>query len=120
MEGHRWRNQTSEIGAAVASEKGAGPAPCGGQPAKSEDETPVERPDRESRSASSREAEPGAYGRAPRFRRMRCACRRCGAHTITDVGFVVAGSCPNCRSYELQPFDVPGAEPTLAPLGSAD
>jgi len=45
---------------------------------------------------------------------MRCACRRCGAHTITDVGFVIGGPCSLCGSYELRPVEpVPGPQDTL-------
>ncbi len=36
--------------------------------------------------------------------RARCACRRCGVHTITDVGYKVAGNCHNCGSFELVPI----------------
>jgi hypothetical protein len=41
----------------------------------------------------------------PPLRRMRCECRRCGAHTITNVGYVVAGNCSNCHSYQLVPIE---------------
>ena len=40
----------------------------------------------------------------PEWQRMRCACRRCGVHTVTNVGYTVAGHCPNCGSYELIPI----------------
>jgi Zn finger protein HypA/HybF involved in hydrogenase expression len=35
------------------------------------------------------------------FHRARCECRGCGAHTMADVGYKVAGQCPNCGSYDL-------------------
>jgi hypothetical protein len=40
----------------------------------------------------------------PVWQRMRCACRHCGVHTVTNVGYTVAGHCPNCGSYELTPI----------------
>lgn len=46
---------------------------------------------------------PAPASPVPRARAVRCACARCGAHTITTVGFVVAGNCSNCGSYELVP-----------------
>ncbi len=36
------------------------------------------------------------------FHRGRCHCLVCGTHTIADVGFRVAGQCPNCHSYQLE------------------
>jgi hypothetical protein len=48
---------------------------------------------------------PRSYADSPTFRRMRCACQRCGAHTVTNVGFVLAGNCSNCKSYELIPIE---------------
>jgi hypothetical protein len=57
---------------------------------------------------------------APRARAVRCACARCGAHTVTTVGFVVAGNCSNCGSYELVPVRSERPQPDrparLAPL----
>jgi hypothetical protein len=56
-------------------------------------------------------ARPSIVGRSvhpvPPFpmRRVRCECRRCGVHTVTDVGFRVAGSCCNCGSFELVPVE---------------
>jgi hypothetical protein len=50
---------------------------------------------------------PGTTGKVeadlqpPRLHRARCECRRCGAHTITYVGYKIAGGCSNCGSYEL-------------------
>lgn len=40
----------------------------------------------------------------PKLVRTRCACQRCGAHTITKMGFVVAGNCSVCGSYMLTPL----------------
>lgn len=45
------------------------------------------------------------YDRARPFGRMRCACERCGSHTITNVGFAIAGNCSLCGSYELRPLE---------------
>jgi hypothetical protein len=45
------------------------------------------------------------YDRPRPFRRARCACRQCGSHTITNVGFAIAGSCSTCGSYELEPLE---------------
>jgi hypothetical protein len=39
------------------------------------------------------------------FRSMRCACRHCGSHVITNVGFAIAGNCSTCGSYELEPLE---------------
>ena len=49
--------------------------------------------------------EAGAYNRPRPFRRTRCACQRCGSHTITNVGFAIAGNCSTCGSYELDPLE---------------
>jgi hypothetical protein len=58
------------------------------------------KPDRTARPAERRQ-----YDSPPIFRSMRCTCQRCGAHTITNVGFTVAGNCSNCGSYELLPLE---------------
>jgi hypothetical protein len=38
-----------------------------------------------------------------RLRPVRCECRVCGAHTITDMCYSVGGNCQNCGSYDLVP-----------------
>jgi HD domain/GAF domain len=38
---------------------------------------------------------------APAFHEARCECLSCGAHTTSNVGYKVAGQCPNCKSFEL-------------------
>ena len=38
-----------------------------------------------------------------RLRPVRCECRVCGAHTIVDMCFSLAGNCQNCGSYDLEP-----------------
>jgi response regulator RpfG family c-di-GMP phosphodiesterase len=38
---------------------------------------------------------------APVFHQARCECLSCGAHTVSNVGYKVAGQCPNCKSFEL-------------------
>jgi predicted Zn-ribbon and HTH transcriptional regulator len=35
------------------------------------------------------------------FHQARCECRNCGAHTTSNVGYKIAGQCPNCQSFEL-------------------
>ncbi|MGH3601203.1 MAG: HD-GYP domain-containing protein [Pseudonocardiaceae bacterium] len=35
------------------------------------------------------------------FHEARCECLNCGAHTTSNVGYKVAGQCPNCKSFEL-------------------
>jgi len=56
---------------------------------------------------ASRRADPhpstGVRAPEPGPGAMRCACRRCGAHTIASVGFRIGGNCHNCGSYELTP-----------------
>ncbi|MGI9184886.1 MAG: hypothetical protein ACR2GZ_07965 [Solirubrobacteraceae bacterium] len=37
----------------------------------------------------------------PSFHQARCECLSCGAHTTANVGYKVAGQCPNCKSFEL-------------------
>lgn len=44
--------------------------------------------------------------RPPGMESVRCACRRCGAHVIATRGFVLAGNCDNCGSYDLVPLPV--------------
>lgn len=44
----------------------------------------------------------------PGYRTVRCACRRCGAHVIVKAGFVLAGNCGNCDSYDLVRLDEEG------------
>jgi hypothetical protein len=31
----------------------------------------------------------------------RCACRSCGAHVTTSVGYTIAGNCPYRGSYHV-------------------
>ncbi len=38
---------------------------------------------------------------APAFHQARCQCLSCGAHMTTNVGYKVAGQCPNCQSFDL-------------------
>jgi ribosomal protein L37E len=40
-----------------------------------------------------------------RLRRVRCVCRRCGAHVLALGLHVLSGECGNCRSYDLTPID---------------
>jgi Zn finger protein HypA/HybF involved in hydrogenase expression len=35
----------------------------------------------------------------------RCECRNCGVHTMASVGYKVAGTCPNCGSFDMVPVD---------------
>jgi hypothetical protein len=61
-------------------------------------------------------AELSARHRARAMESVRCACRLCGAHVTTTRGFVLAGNCDNCGSYELVPVDIPrAADPLRAP-----
>ena len=70
---------------------------------------PVEAPCGD--SARDWSTRPSVVGRSvhpvPPFplRRVRCECRHCGVHTVTDVGFRVAGNCCNCGSFELVPVE---------------
>lgn len=47
---------------------------------------------------------------------VRCACMTCGAHTNALRTFRVAGSCPNCGSFELVPVE--GAQPLGGPVAA--
>jgi hypothetical protein len=47
----------------------------------------------------------GAYDRPRPFRSTRCICQRCGSHTITNVGFAIAGNSSTCGSYELEALE---------------
>ena len=54
----------------------------------------------------SSEAGSGDHGRRRKLERHRCACSRCGAETVTDVGMrTVAGNCGVCGSWELVVLD---------------
>ena len=61
------------------------------------------------------EARSSAHGERPSAELVRCACMTCGAHTNALRTFHVAGSCPNCGSFELRPVE--GAEP-LGPMAA--
>jgi ribosomal protein S27AE len=51
---------------------------------------------------------------APQLTLARCACGRCGAHTFTNVGYKVAGSCPNCGSFDLARVHPASSETSFA------
>ena len=76
------------------------------QPARNPD--PWRKPLSTSRTGAPR-AKPalrvvGGTPEPPVWQRMRCECRRCGVHVVTNVGYTVAGECANCGSYELSPI----------------
>lgn len=78
------------------------PAHLAWEPSPPEQARLPDRPSRRSDDPLPARSEAPAPGR---LHRARCACGRCGAHTFTNVGFTVGGSCPNCGSFDLVPVD---------------
>lgn len=45
----------------------------------------------------------------------RCACRSCGAHVITSVGYPTAADCSHRGSYHLVPLTATAQVPARGP-----